>query len=30
MNVLYIIIGLITVVLFVYLVLAMIKPEWFG
>jgi K+-transporting ATPase KdpF subunit len=30
MNVLYIIVGLITLVLFVYLVLAMIKPEWFG
>ncbi len=30
MNVLYIIVGLITLALFVYLVLAMIKPEWFG
>ncbi len=30
MNVLYVIVGLITLVLFVYLVLAMIKPEWFG
>ncbi|HUI88685.1 MAG TPA: K(+)-transporting ATPase subunit F [Anaerolineales bacterium] len=30
MNALYIIVGLITLALFVYLVLAMIKPEWFG
>jgi K+-transporting ATPase KdpF subunit len=30
MNVLYIIVGLITLVLFVYLVLALVKPEWFG
>ena len=30
MNILYIIVGLITLILFVYLVLAMIKPEWFG
>jgi len=30
MTLLYIIVGLITLVLFVYLVLAMIKPEWFG
>ena len=30
MSVIYWIVGLITVALFVYLVLAMIKPEWFG
>lgn len=30
MNLLYIIVGLITLILFVYLVLAMVKPEWFG
>jgi K+-transporting ATPase KdpF subunit len=30
MNVLYTITGVITVVLFVYLVLALLKPEWFG
>jgi K+-transporting ATPase KdpF subunit len=30
MNVLYIIVGLITLILFVYLVLALVKPEWFG
>ena len=30
MSVIYWIVGLITVSLFVYLVLAMIKPEWFG
>lgn len=30
MNVLYIITGIITAILFVYLVLALIKPEWFG
>ncbi len=30
MNVLYIVTGVITVVLFVYLVLALLKPEWFG
>ena len=30
MNVLYIITGVITVILFVYLVLALLKPEWFG
>ena len=30
MNALYVIIGLIAVVLFVYLVLALLKPEWFG
>ena len=30
MNPLYLIVGLITIVLFVYLVLALLKPEWFG
>jgi len=30
MNVLYAITGVITVVLFVYLILALLKPEWFG
>ncbi len=30
MNVLYIITGVITLALFVYLVLALLKPEWFG
>ena len=30
MNVLYMITGLVTLILFVYLVLALLKPEWFG
>jgi K+-transporting ATPase KdpF subunit len=30
MNILYIVTGVITVILFVYLVLALLKPEWFG
>jgi len=30
MNVLYIITGVITLILFVYLVLALLKPDWFG
>jgi K+-transporting ATPase KdpF subunit len=30
MNWLYLIVGLVTVALFVYLVLALLKPEWFG
>ncbi len=30
MNALYLISGIITIVLFVYLVLALLKPEWFG
>ncbi|HLO32993.1 MAG: K(+)-transporting ATPase subunit F [Anaerolineales bacterium] len=30
MNVLYVITGVITLILFVYLVLALLKPEWFG
>ena len=29
MNILYIIVGLITLVLFIYLVIALLKPEWF-
>lgn len=30
MNILYIVTGIITLILFVYLVLALLKPEWFG
>jgi len=30
MNVLYVVTGIITLILFVYLVLALLKPEWFG
>jgi K+-transporting ATPase KdpF subunit len=30
MNALYIVTGIITLILFVYLVLALLKPEWFG
>jgi K+-transporting ATPase KdpF subunit len=30
MNTLYLITGVITLTLFVYLVLALLKPEWFG
>jgi K+-transporting ATPase KdpF subunit len=30
MNVLYAITGVITLILFVYLILALLKPEWFG
>jgi K+-transporting ATPase KdpF subunit len=30
MNVLYIIAGVVTLGLFIYLVLALLKPEWFG
>jgi K+-transporting ATPase KdpF subunit len=30
MSVLYVISGLIAVGLFIYLVLALLKPEWFG
>jgi K+-transporting ATPase KdpF subunit len=30
MNVLYVIAGVITLILFVYLILALLKPEWFG
>ncbi len=29
MNLMYIITGLITLALFIYLVLALLKPEWF-
>jgi K+-transporting ATPase KdpF subunit len=29
MNLLYLIVGLITLGLFVYLVVALLKPEWF-
>jgi K+-transporting ATPase KdpF subunit len=29
MNLLYLITGLITLALFVYLVIALLKPEWF-
>jgi K+-transporting ATPase KdpF subunit len=30
MNIMYIVTGVITLILFVYLVLALLKPEWFG
>lgn len=30
MNTLYVISGVITLILFIYLVLALLKPEWFG
>jgi K+-transporting ATPase KdpF subunit len=30
MNILYLVTGLIALGLFVYLVLALVKPEWFG
>jgi K+-transporting ATPase KdpF subunit len=30
MNILYVITGVFTLILFVYLVLALLKPEWFG
>jgi K+-transporting ATPase KdpF subunit len=30
MNALYVITGVVTLSLFVYLVLALLKPEWFG
>ncbi len=30
MNVLYVIAGVVALALFVYLVLALLKPEWFG
>jgi K+-transporting ATPase KdpF subunit len=30
MNLLYLITGVITLALFIYLVLALLKPEWFG
>ncbi len=30
MNILYLVTGLITLGMFIYLVLALVKPEWFG
>ncbi len=30
MNILYVVAGVVAVLLFVYLVLALLKPEWFG
>lgn len=30
MNLSYTIAGIITLILFIYLVLALLKPEWFG
>mgnify|MGYP003483186260 CR=1 FL=1 len=30
MSPIYLIVGVITLILFVYLVLALLKPEWFG
>ncbi len=30
MNILYLVVGVITLALFLYLVLALLKPEWFG
>jgi len=30
MNTLYLVSGVIVLILFVYLVLALLKPEWFG
>jgi K+-transporting ATPase KdpF subunit len=30
MNIIYLITGVITLGLFIYLVLALLKPEWFG
>jgi len=30
MNMLYLITGVVVLILFVYLVLALLKPEWFG
>ena len=30
MSILYVVTGFITLVLFIYLVLALLKPEWFG
>jgi K+-transporting ATPase KdpF subunit len=29
MNILYLIVGIITLMLFIYLVIALLKPEWF-
>jgi len=30
MNALYFVVGVIVLILFIYLVLALLKPEWFG
>ena len=30
MNALYLVTGVIALILFVYLILALLKPEWFG
>jgi K+-transporting ATPase KdpF subunit len=30
MNVLYLVTGIVALILLVYLVLALLKPEWFG
>jgi K+-transporting ATPase KdpF subunit len=30
MSILYVITGVMTLILFVYLILALLKPEWFG
>jgi K+-transporting ATPase KdpF subunit len=30
MNILYVITGVITLILFVYLIMALLRPEWFG
>ncbi len=30
MNILYVITGVMALILFVYLILALLKPEWFG
>ena len=30
MNTLYFVVGVIVLILFIYLVLALLKPEWFG
>jgi len=30
MNTLYVVTGIITLILYIYLVLALLKPEWFG
>jgi len=30
MNGLYLVTGIITLLLFVYLIIALLKPEWFG
>jgi K+-transporting ATPase KdpF subunit len=30
MNTLYVVAGIVALVLFIYLILALLKPEWFG